>query len=246
MSIFYFRSLNENPGVWDKITNNTIRVVSLNISRLKPHMEDLKNDSTILKADIIHLGETWVTTDPLFEQYGFTMDQVKSDLFQLEGFTADFVSVGKGRGIVTYSRGNFLHEEDKKEKDYQMTKFRAPNADSIHVYRSAEGSQQSVVENLNQLIEPERLTVITGDFNICLDKKPDNQITSFLCGRGFKQLVTSPTHKAGGRIDHAYIWDPNTELSDSSMTQYCPYYSDHDALCLTLTTKVGFTILFTS
>ena len=105
------------------------------------------------------------------------------------------------------------------------------------VLRSAGGSQQSVVESLEGLLDLERLTVITGDFNVCLDKEPNNQITSFLCGLGFKQLVSKPTHKAGGKIDHAYIWDPNTEVDDSSMTQYCPYYSDHDALCLTLTTK---------
>ena len=96
-----------------------------------------------------------------------------------------------------------------------------------------------MVENLEQLIDLERFTVITGDFNVCLKKQPNNQITNFLCGLGFKQLVTSPTHVLGGRIDHAYIWDPNTELSDSNLTQYCPYYSDHDALCLTLPNRVS-------
>ena len=127
-SNLHCRSLNENPRVWDKNTLNTIRVVSLNIARLEPHMEDLKIDSNILKADIIHLCETWVTTD-----------QEGADLFQLDGFTADFVSAGKGRGIVTYSReeegGGFQQQEDKREADYQMTKFSAPNMDSIHVYR---------------------------------------------------------------------------------------------------------------
>ena len=95
-----------------------------------------------------------------------------------------------------------------------------------------------MVENLEELIDLERLTVITGDFNVCLDKEPNNPITSFLGGLGFKQLVSKPTHKAGGRIDHAYIRDPNNKVSDSSVTQYCPYYSDHDALCLTLTTNL--------
>ena len=139
MSILYFRSLNENPGVWDNITCNNIRVVSLNIARLEPHMKDLKIDPTILKADIIHLCETWVTMEQegadLFQLYGFTMDQVAADKYHLDGFSADFVSVGHGRGIVTYSRGTFQHAEDRKNTDYQMTKFKAPNVDSIHVYR---------------------------------------------------------------------------------------------------------------
>ena len=96
-----------------------------------------------------------------------------------------------------------------------------------------------MVESLDELLDLERFTVITGDFNVCLDKQPNNQITKFLCGLGFKQLVTSPTHVLGGRIDHAYIWDPNTDLSDTNLTQYCPYYSDHDALCHTLPTEVS-------
>ena len=101
-------------------------MASLNIARLEPHMEDVRIDSTILKSDIIHLCETWVT-----------LDQEGADLFQLEGFTAHFISVGNGRGLVTYSRGEFQHQEDRREQDYQITKFSSPTIDSIHIYRSA-------------------------------------------------------------------------------------------------------------
>ena len=56
-------------------------------------------------------------------------------MFELEGYTAKFVSVGNGRGLVTYSRGNFQHKQDVKEDDYQITKFSDANMDSIHLYR---------------------------------------------------------------------------------------------------------------
>ena len=91
---------------------------------------------------------------------------------------------------------------------------------------------------MEQLVSPDRVTVITGDFNICLDRKPNNSITQFLSQMGFQQLVRSPTHVAGGRIDHTYLRDPKAQLESYNLTQYCPYYSDHDALCLTLTTQV--------
>ena len=118
------RSLNHNPGEWDKYSFGKVRVAALNIARLRPHMEDIRIDPTLLKADIIHLCETWVSP----EQEG-------AGVFELDGYTANFVSVGNGRGIVTYSKGSFQHQQDIKEDDYQITKFSEATMDSIHIYR---------------------------------------------------------------------------------------------------------------
>ena len=118
------RSLNNNPDEWDKHCAGKVRVAALNIARLRPHMEDIRIDPTLLKADIIHLCETWVSP----EQEG-------EGVFELEGYTANFVSVGNGRGIVTYSKGNFLHQQDVKEENFQITKFSEATTDSIHIYR---------------------------------------------------------------------------------------------------------------
>ena len=118
------RSLNNNPDEWDKYSFGKVRVAALNIARLRPHMEDLRIDPTLLKADIIHLCETWVS-----------QEQEGAAVFELEGYTANFVSVGNGRGIVTYSKGNFRHQQDIKEDNFQITKFSNGNMDSIHIYR---------------------------------------------------------------------------------------------------------------
>ena len=123
-NIAILRSLNENPGDWDKIVVGKIRVASLNIARLGPHMEDLRIDPTLLKADIIHLGETWIHPN-----------QEGQAQFQLEGFVAHFVSVGNGRGLVTYTRGEFIHQEDRVSENCQITKFSSGSIDSIHIYR---------------------------------------------------------------------------------------------------------------
>ena len=101
-----------------------IRVASLNIARLGPHMEDLRIDPTLLKANIIHLCETWLQPD-----------QEGAAQFQLEGYTAHFVSVGNGRGLATYSKGDFVHQEDRVNQNWQMTKFSSDSIDSIHIYR---------------------------------------------------------------------------------------------------------------
>ena len=57
------RSLNYNPNEWDKYSFGKVRVAALNIARLRPHMADIKIDPTLLKADIIHLCETWVSEE---------------------------------------------------------------------------------------------------------------------------------------------------------------------------------------
>lgn len=122
--IALLRSLNENPGDWDKLVDGKIRVTSLNIARLGPHMEDLRIDPTLLKADLIHLCETWLQPD-----------QGGEAQFQLMGYTPHFVSIGNGRGLATYTKGKFMHQEDRVNESCQITKFSSDTVDSIHIYR---------------------------------------------------------------------------------------------------------------
>ena len=204
------RSVNQNPAAWDKEpTCCTVKLAALNIARLGPHIEDLKADYNLMKADVIHLCETWVSPD---EEPG--------DLLQLEGYTATFVSVGNGKGIVTYTKGNFQHLHSISEPEYQVTVVSSATLHSIHVYRSARGCSLDLVDSILELLEPDKATVITGDFNICLDKEPKNVITAAFSEVGFKQLVTRPTHVGGGRIDHVYLRDPEKVLSGCDLSHY--------------------------
>ena len=97
---------------------------------------------------------------------------------------------------------------------------------------------QDVIDNLEQMIDMSRPTIITGDVNVCLDKEPRNLLSTVLIDLGFQQLVKSPTHVRGGRIDHAYARDPESLLSSLHLTRYSPFYSDHDSLCLSFNIKV--------
>ena len=56
--------------------------------------------------------------------------------------------------------------------------------------------------------------------------------------QGFEQLVREPTHIRGGHIDHAYWKDDARVWMELQIERYSPYYSDHDAVCITLTKKV--------
>ena len=99
------------------------------------------------------------------------------------------------------------------------------------------------MNNLKQLINLERVTAISGDMNICLDKHPNCLLYTTLNDLGFQQLVNNPTHKAGGRIDHLYLRNPDSSLASFHLTPHVPSYRNHDALCLSMTPKVPYFII---
>ena len=54
----------------------------------------------------------------------------------------------------------------------------------------------------------------------------------------FTQLVQEATHIQGRLIDHVYWIDPLDKWQPPDLERYSPYYSDHDALLVTLKLKV--------
>ena len=153
---------------------------------------------------------------------------------QLDGYHSFFVSVGPGKGLVTFAKPSFEHVCSVKTSNFQMIKFSSGDLDSIHVYRSAEGSLREMRDRLEELVSPGRSVLISGDVNICLDKEPNNLISGFLRDQGFVQLGKEATHDQGGRIDHIYFKGVPGIEADVELNHHHPYYSDHDALCFTL------------
>ena len=84
------------------------------------------------------------------------------------------------------------------------------------------------------MIDIDKTSVIGGDMNICALQQSRNHVTASLKEMGFKQIVMTATHKEGGAIDHIY-WRQGQNARYELALEYIPkYYSDHDALCLTL------------
>ena len=62
-------------------------------------------------------------------------------------------------------------------------------------------------------------------------EKPYYKLCKFLKEKSFKQIVKKSTHINGGHIDHAYEGNYETNPYVEILLKY---YSDHDALCITL------------
>ena len=183
-------------------------------------------DSKIQEADIIHLQETW-NKDSENETLG------------LDGYNSHFVNIGPGKGLSTYFKNSFKHETDISTEPIQISKFSSEYVDSINLYRTQKGVTTELNNLLSQLITPGKITVISGDFNICSRINWNNKTSAYLKSINFKQYQLGPTQISGGHIDHLYINHDGPRSIIVDTERYSPYYSDHDGILTTLSPDIN-------
>ena len=146
------------------------------------------------------------------------------------------MSIGKGKGIATFYKSDLAqHELDCTENNLQVTKFTSSNIDIISVYRSSNCNSVELLNKISKITSIKKSVIITGDFNICYLMNKTNRLIQGLESNGFQQLVRESTHIRGRHIDHAYWKDADRFWLEPVLNRYSPYYSDHDAICLTIT-----------
>ena len=116
---------------------------------------------------------------------------------------------------------------------YQVMKFRHSMMDIISLYRSQLGNSTMLMEDLNKLIDMNRVTLVMGDLNACYRENFSHKVIQGLKKMGFTQLIHEPTHIRGRIIDHTYLLDSSKRLK-VFIERYSTYYTDHDAICLSL------------
>ena len=105
------------------------------------------------------------------------------------------------------------------------------HTDLIVVYKSPTGKDSDLRNILERAINPQRSTLVCGDFNMCFTERKISNTILFLIESGFMQLVQDPTHIAGGHIDHVYV-----RGIQANIQLYSPYYTakDHDGLLISI------------
>ena len=157
---------------------------------LRKHIEDVRSDNVLLQSDIICLHETWLEKG-----------EEETGLFALDGYTGYFTRQGQGKGMAIYIKdGKKIDIQSITTPSLQMTKLSCSDTlDIIAIYRSQDESFVSVETHLQIMVDPEKNTLIVGDFNFCYLQKT-NAIFKSLKAGGFKQLVVNPTHISGGML----------------------------------------------
>ena len=220
-------SFNNNPTPWHKQDQNAIKIGSVNCMGLLPHFRDIRKDSKLQNGHVLHLLETSLPAD------------ADTDDITIHGYKGRFLNIGNGKGISTFSRDDVAsdHLEDVVKSSLQISKVLVKGLDSISVYRSSNHSIPDLSEALDSLIDVRRPTLITGDLNICAKKHSSNGVTVLLKRKGFKSIIDRPSHIQGGHIDHIYWLDSDNTYNLPSVEYYSPYWSDHDAMLVTITKR---------
>ena len=199
--------------------NYDFNIISLNIRSLKKHHIDLINDPIIPHADFICLQETWLE------------ENENTNLYQIQDFQSSFNSLHRGRGVATFSKQHYAIINVKKE-NFQISKLSAKDFDLISIYRSQE-EKEEIIQELSNIINTERPTLILGDFNLNFLKVCKHSILRYLNDLHFSQLVQNATHRQGGLIDLVFA-SHHFNISDVIVNQIGVYYSDHDLIHLKL------------
>ena len=218
-------AVNNNPGPWKKNVKGTIKIVFMNCAGIKPHFEDIKIDVQLRHANMIQLLETSLQDHDIEEEY------------ELSGYSQSFIKKGNGKGLASYfEEDKFTTSEKISSDQFQIIKQRHEKVDVICIYRSQLGNSSLLLDNLQQLIDLKRVTIVIGDFNACYRENSQNKVIQGLLHLGFSQLVHEPTHIRGRILDHMYILDSREQMT-VAIERYSPYYTDHDAICISITEK---------
>ena len=181
----------------------------------------IKLDYNLRESDVMVLAETWIP-----------QNDEKCSTFELESYETHLNNCGRGKGIAAFYKQEFRHTRDLNEENISITKLESIDMDVIAVYRSQDGNLPALIDNLQELINFNKTTLIIGDMNICNMEKPKNKLRMYLEDKSFKQIIKRATHIEGCHIDHAYILNNENYEMEPSIELVPKYYSDHDALCI--------------
>ena len=214
-------SLNRNPALWMKEQVEVLRICSMNCAGLRAHFQDIKSDEKIEKADILLLQETSLNVDG-------------DDNFEMTSHPINFhVRDGRGKGVSIYMRRRYIVKDWCKGVGFQIAKISVGGFTILNVYKSSIASKDALCDKLMEMIDLEEAPLIFGDFNVCGKTEKLSKIPRFLSSLGFTQLVDEATQIQGRQIDHIYIKDQKKK-DVLDIERYSVYYSDHDALLLSL------------
>ena len=217
------RSMNRNPTPW-RDGKEAVRIAALNVMNLRNNHRYLVQDPTLRFADIVCVSETWLSDG--------------ADGFTMEGYEVAYNSVGPGKGVAAFYKAEIFNQRtDCRLEGAQMSMFESPEVDVIIVYRSQGQNLEEIADKVDVWRDPAKVTVVCGDMNVCLKKEARNKLTVELESMGITQLNEEATHVAGGHIDHMYV--TKEAAGKTSLERYTPFYSDHDALCLTFAGENG-------
>ncbi len=206
-------------SIWTSPPPQSLRISSLNIRSLVLHYPDLKNDTDLLKSDVICLNETYIKPEELTEQY------------ILNDFNGYFVNKGASAGVAVFVKKQFAKVtfDSYLCESLQIALISSEQFDLFAVYRSPKTNKtvNSLLEKIQCRFQPTKTTFLCGDFNL---PKTPNPFETALKNLKIFPCIKSPTHLDGNILDQFYSNFQNCKVTNVHL--HPVYYSDHDAVCV--------------
>ncbi len=207
---------------WTTRLSKAVKIAVMNIRSLVKHMADLRVDHNILQADIICLCETNLGTD------------ISTIPYQLENYLSFFCSIGKSADVAMYVKNDTVEVLDCSciaMKNYQIIQIVTKYFDLCVAYRSPNNTvcYTTFLSDILSKIHSDKATFVCGDFNF---PDPKNPFMQQMFKSGFEQIVPFPTHIGGNILDQFYYNCVSFKIIELFL--HSVYYSDHDAVCVTL------------
>ena len=214
-------SINRKPRIWMSESQGVLRICSMNCAGLRAHFKDIQADERLLKADILLFQETSLNVD---DQHDFV---IVSHPVQFH------VKNGRGKGVSVFMKQRYSEKTWCNKEGFQIAKITLNRLNILNVYRSSSVSAGDFCDKLKEFLASTEKQLVFGDFNVCGQREKTTKIRSFLSQLRFTQLVTEATQIQGRQIDHIYV-DNELKSDVLDVERYSMYYTDHDALMLTM------------
>ena len=211
---------------------NKLTVLHHNVQGLRSKLQDIQSHHEIL-CDVMMFSETLLTTN------------VPTQMLDIGNYTLhrqERNCTGRG-GLATYTRDLAVERIDYNIPEIEHLALKVDQKDGqvvllVNMYRPPTQAIIKFTEALDGLLFQFEMSdelrdaekIISGDLNENLLAKTSKRIFETFMKHGYKQHVRTPTTDSGTLLDVIY-----TKIKNASRCEVIPtYYSDHDAVQLTI------------
>ena len=190
--------------------------------RAKGNFVDIQHDHMAKQSSLICLAQTCLEANEEFEWDGRT--------------SLSHASSGNGKGVVCFSDGEMDAEfVDKVQTDnFQLIQLKFMDNFQIFIIYISPNSNNTVYEEvsttIDQMVLPEFIPVLLGDFNFHHTLK--NPLSNYLKhDLGLKQIISETTFALSkNTIDHVYV-RPDIEENIKVSSKF-KYFTDHQVFTI--------------
>ena len=147
--------------------DDQIKILCMNTQNLIHHIEDVKGHPKVTEHNLIFLSETWLSD---------SLTLGNNHPYQIANYHPHYINIGNGKEIASFSEPQFQFVKTSYAVGYQLFQFsfsflHYPNVtvpvNIISLYRSSTSTDDnSLITDLTNVFQEDKICIICGDFNI--------------------------------------------------------------------------------